>query len=133
MKFNSWQFVTVVVVALFGLFLIQPANGFTTPAWPPLEGDQPVFTTPDWPPNTTPAETTEDTTLTPDTTTSTAAPPPGENAAEDETNAWMIVGIIFIVLTVVLAIVAIYLYVSISDHIRPFRSDKTFVLPRVNP
>lgn len=137
MKFNSWQFLTILSAILLGLFIASStAQVFTTPQWPPVTDGEIEFdfTTPPWPPATEtdevvtqPGETTQ-----PPSTGSTTAPGGSNNndLAEDNT-AWMVTAIVFIVLAVFFAILAIYLYVSFPK--RPLRPGRTFVLPRVNP
>lgn len=133
MKLNSWTYFGITL-AIFGGFLVATSNGqFTTPQWPPFTESDVEFTTPNWPPGT---ETDEQVTepgqppLPPGTTQ-----PPGNNDQNHdhagESTAWMVTAIIFIVLTVALSILAIYMYVSFSN--RPLRPGRTFRLPRVNP
>lgn len=131
MKIISWQFLGLLFVIFSGLLVSESSADFTVPPWPPFtEGDH-DFTVPDWPPNT---ETDElvtqpgDTTTTPNPGGTTQSP--GEN--EGDSTAWMVTAIIFIVLTVILAILTIYLYVSMPFR-RSFRPGQTFKLPRVNP
>lgn len=91
---------------------------------------------PDWPPAT---ETDEQVTQPTTTTTAlppgvTTQPPPngGDNPPGEDDPAWMVTAIIFIVLTVVLAILAIYLYVS-RPQLPLIKQSGMFKLPRVDP
>lgn len=130
MKFNSWQICGLSIVAILGaIFVTSTSAQFTTPAWPPVTDSDIVFTTPPWPPNTETDDLITTTTLDPSGTTPPTPPGSGSDTG-DESNAWMVVGIIFIVLTIALAILAIYLYVSRKN--RPLRPGRSFVLPRVN-
>lgn len=143
MKINSWHFLGLFCV-VFGCLLVSRSTAqFTTPIWPPFTETDVEWTTPNWPPAT---ETDEVVTQPGETTTTSGQPgvsttpgtttPPGSGASpeaqSDDHTGWMVTAIVFIVLTVILAILAIYLYVSMPFR-RSFRPGRTFKLPRVNP
>lgn len=127
MKFSPWPILGFLIVIFSGLLLV-PASSFTPVPWPPVSEPPEEPSLPSWPPNTETDDLTTSSPLNPNTT-----PNPGDTpgAGGDESNAWMVVAIIFIVLTIVLALAAAYLYVSMPK--RPLRPGRTFVLPRVNP
>lgn len=118
-----------------GLLIATSTAQFTTPMWPPFTDGGFDFTTPPWPPVTETDEVVTqpgDTTLIPPvTTTTTPAPGGNNNNDQGDDSAWMVTAIVFIVLAVAFAVLAIYLYVSLPK--RTLRPGRTFVLPRVNP
>lgn len=144
MKFLSWKSTVAVATIILGLNL---HTGYcdTLPDWPPAT-DIPIEAPelPDWPPNTdspdsspevptgTPPEwppvTDYPTTTTPESTTDGGGG--GNQPADDPSNGWMVVAIIFIVLTVALAGIAIFLYVTLPKQ--QMQTDRSFVLPRAN-